>query len=306
MSHVDSTGAVHFGTSPDQTVSRVRVFHWILSLAWLGMAAASLWWGIEYYASPLVERPFMEDHELLKPSGLIGHGFGIVGSLFMIIGVAMYSTRKRVGSLARLGKLGRWLDVHIFLCTMGPLLVLLHTTFKFGGIVSISVWCMLAVVFSGVFGRYVYSRIPKSVDGQFLSPEVLDAYALRLDRKLQEVTALGTDEVQFVLSRAGLREPKGLGEALFLSARKDLTRRSRRDSIRRALDTMKVDPQVRPKAHELLDARVNMQIDYAIRRPMVRMFGYWHVFHLPLAVVMFLVMIFHIVVVAAFGYLWIF
>lgn len=284
----------------------MRVFHIALATLWLGMASISLWWGFEYYTAPLVERPFMEAHETLKPTGIIGHGFGIVGSLFMIVGVAMYSTRKRSKALARVGKLSRWLDVHIFLCTMGPLLVLLHTTFKFGGIVSISAWSMIAVVVSGVFGKYVYAHIPKSVDGQFLAPEVLRAYAARLDREFGALTGMGPEEIRFAMVRAGLREPHGFVEAIVLALRRDLFTRRRRAAVLSAVTQLGVANDVRVQSEELLERRINMEIDYAIRRPMTRLFGYWHVFHLPLAVVMFLILIFHVVVVAAFGYLWIF
>jgi hypothetical protein len=36
-----------------------------------------------------------------------------------------------------------------------------------------------------------------------------------------------------------------------------------------------------------------------------RLFGYWHVFHLPLALIMLIIMVFHIVVAFMFGYFWI-
>ena len=82
----------------------------------------------------------------------------------MLVGVILYSARKRVSWLGGAGGLGNWLQFHIFLCTLGPLLVLLHTTFRFGGIVSIAFWSMVLVVASGVFGRYVFARIPKASD----------------------------------------------------------------------------------------------------------------------------------------------
>lgn len=270
------------------------------------MAAASGLWGAEYYLTPLVDRPFADAHEALKPSGIVGHGLGIVGSAFMIIGVVMYSSRKRVSALSRLGRLGRWLDVHIFLCTMGPFLVLLHTSFKFGGVVSIAVWCMLSVVVSGVFGRYVYSRIPKSLDGQFLEPEVLRAHVARVDSMLCTATGLSAADVARVTAPVAVPETSGLLRALSVSLQNDLFWRRRIAAVFNSMQALNVDRRVIPQALALLEERVRIETQYAIRRPMTRMFGYWHVFHLPLAIVMFLVMIAHVAVVAAFGYLWIF
>jgi hypothetical protein len=46
--------------------------------------------GFSYYRISLEERVYHPDHSLLKPSGILGHGMGIVGSLLMIIGVVTY------------------------------------------------------------------------------------------------------------------------------------------------------------------------------------------------------------------------
>jgi len=48
----------------------------------------------EYYSTPLEERFFNQNHSALKPSGSWGHGFGIVGTLMMIVGVSVYLIRR--------------------------------------------------------------------------------------------------------------------------------------------------------------------------------------------------------------------
>ncbi|MDB4584160.1 hypothetical protein N9164_13480, partial [Draconibacterium sp.] len=110
-------------------------------------------YGANYYLTDFEQRFFHHQYEKLKPSGFIGHGAGMFGSLFMIIGVFGYMARKRFRSLSRLGFLKHWLEFHIFLCTLGPVLVLYHTAFKFGGLVAVSFWSMVAVVVSGIIGR---------------------------------------------------------------------------------------------------------------------------------------------------------
>jgi hypothetical protein len=62
-----------------------------------------------------------------------------------------------------------WLEFHIFLCSLGPVMILFHTAFKFGGIVSISFWSMIAVVVSGIIGRFIYIQIPRTIEGRELS-----------------------------------------------------------------------------------------------------------------------------------------
>ena len=157
-----------------------------LLLVWLGAVGAVLFGGLDYYMTPLQDRPFSDLYDLYKPSGDIGHGLGIVGSGFLILGVFSYSSRKRIGWLANAGKLSTWLTVHIFLCTLGPVLVLFHTRFKFGGIVSIAFWSMTAVALSGIFGRYLYGRVPKTIHGQFRSLESIRKQASDLITSVSE------------------------------------------------------------------------------------------------------------------------
>lgn len=122
--------------------------------------------GFTYYNTQVEERFFHPDHSTLKPSGTWGHGFGILGSFLMLSGVVLYIARKRMRVMSHLGKVKHWLEFHIFLCTLGPILVLFHTSFKFGGVVSISFWSMVAVFLSGIIGRFIYIRIPRTIEGR--------------------------------------------------------------------------------------------------------------------------------------------
>ena len=190
----------------------------------IGIAATVLLalYGFHYYTSQVEERYFQPHHLLLKPSGIVGHGIGILGSLMMIVGVAFYMIRKRGRRFHSIGILKYWLEFHIFLCTLGPVFILYHTAFKFGGIVSISFWCMVAVVLSGVIGRFIYLQIPHSISGQELSMKTVISRRIGLLRTMQKI------------------------------------------------------------------------------------FRYWHIIHLPFAIVMFVIMFVHIAVTIAFGSRWIF
>jgi hypothetical protein len=125
--------------------------------------------GWNYYLTPLDQRPFHADYNDMKPSGPYSHGLGIIGSVMIIVGVSLYSSRKRMRSLWNLGKLSHWLEFHIFLCLVGPTLVIYHTTFKAGGIAAITLWTMLSVVASGVIGRFLYTQIPRNMNGTELT-----------------------------------------------------------------------------------------------------------------------------------------
>ena len=49
---------------------------------------------------------------------------------------------------------------------------------------------------------------------------------------------------------------------------------------------------------------LNRRIDRLLT--MQKLFGYWHVAHLPFAIIMLIIMIIHVAVTITFGYRWIF
>ena len=168
--------------------------------------------GYSYYTTSLEERFYHPDHAALKPSGVLGHGLGIVGTLLILIGVFGYMIRKRNRSLQRVGVLKYWLEFHIFLCTLGPVMILFHTAFKFGGIVSVSFWSMVAVVASGVVGRFIYRQIPRTIQGRELSLQEIRDLKNQLNSDLKSHT---TDEAAFDFLKEKPHVKKSNKELLF-------------------------------------------------------------------------------------------
>ena len=156
----------------------------LLSVIYVGTGIVSIFlliYGSNYYLQPLLERPHHRLHDMLRPGGLGGHGLGIIGTVLMLL-MLLYLPRKYFRFMRKWGNIGLWLDIHIWLGITGPILVIYHTALKFGGIVSISFWSMVAVAASGVFGRYVYLQIPRHLSGEELTPEEIQAR----DRTLAE------------------------------------------------------------------------------------------------------------------------
>ena len=273
---------------------------------WLAIATVLVSRGIGYYALPLQERAYAVDHELLKPSGDIGLGYGFIGTAMMLVGVAGYSARRRMRWLQRLGKLKVWLGVHIFLCTMGPFLILLHTSLKFGGLVSIAFWSMTTVVASGVFGRYVYVRIPKTLNGQFLSLRAIEERQVAMLKLIGERSGLSEADVQRILAAAKRPAPRGFAAALSQSLWYDLTESRHSRAIQRMLAAKGVPPKARAAAARLFTDEVQLEHQVAVLEPFQRLFKYWHLFHMPLAIVMLAVVLVHVSVAVLLGYTWIF
>jgi cell division protein FtsB len=119
------------------------------------------------------ERPFHHDYQHFRPAGSMGLLFGVIGSAMMLI-LLLYSLRKRTRIFGRLFALRHWLDVHIWFGICGPLFILLHTSFRLGGLVAVSFWSMAIVAASGVFGRYLYTQIPHNKEGEEIEMDNLD------------------------------------------------------------------------------------------------------------------------------------
>ncbi|MDH5199074.1 MAG: hypothetical protein OEY20_17665 [Gemmatimonadota bacterium] len=278
----------------------------LLALVWLVIAAVTLLWGFDYYMLPLVDRTQSEMHEVMKPSGVVGLGYGIVGAVLMFLGVAPYSLRKRVRLFDQLGKLKHWLTYHIFLCTLGPYLVLLHTGFKVGGLVSIGFWAMMTILVSGLFGRYVYVRLPKAINGHFLSLQAIE----QKQRQVLEVIALRSGlaqaEIRAFERAARRRTVNVLPVALALSFWYDLTAGKHRKKIQGLLARKGVPPKTRAGVAQLFLEEVQLQQSIALRKPFLQIFKFWHLFHIPLSIVVLVVTVLHIGVAIALGYTWIF
>jgi hypothetical protein len=261
--------------------------------------------GYDYYRLPTDQRPHHPLHEQWKPSGIIGHGVGIIGSALMLI-LLTYSLRKRTRAMQRWGDIRWWLNYHIWMGITGPLLVLLHTTFKFGGIVSISFWSMVAVALSGVLGRYIYVQIPRAGSGEELSDAELADLDESLQKRLREQYAL-SDAVMLQLSAVGMpaqRQGWGTLWSVFVG---DLAMPFKLRSARRILAEKNLIPRHEiPSALKLVERRAKLHRRMALLSSARELLHHWHIIHRPFALVMLLIMTVHVVITVLFGYHWIF
>lgn len=265
--------------------------------------------GFSYYSLPIEERVFSSQHYYLKPSGLLGHGLGIIGSLMMIIGVLTYMIRKRFRIFFHWGYLKYWLEFHIFLCTVGPLFVLFHTAFKFGGIVAISFWSMVVVVLSGFVGRFIYVQIPRTIQGRELDIEELNNAEEELSARLLNEFKIGGELIKKINADSLHDRYKNLSllQSVSLFIKNFFTSKKTSNELKRILISY---PGVeKKKINEILKiarAKILLSRKIGMLRTMQKLFNYWHIFHLPFALSMFIIMIIHVVVTIAFGYKWIF
>jgi len=119
----------------------------------------------------------------IPPAGeLFGHSIGIIGFILMLSTETLYSLRKRSRTV-KWGRMSTWLQLHIFTGIVGPYMVLLHTSWKFNGLAGVTTLLTIIIVISGFFGRYIFTRIPRTMDGLEIEG-TLSQEALKQARRL--------------------------------------------------------------------------------------------------------------------------
>lgn len=116
--------------------------------------------GKDFYLSDLESRVEHSAYDSLRPGGLVGHGYGIVGTV-LILANLLYLARRRLARWS-LGSMASWLHLHVFTGLVGSLLILFHSAFQFRTpIAQITAISLGVVVATGIAGRYLYALTPR-------------------------------------------------------------------------------------------------------------------------------------------------
>jgi hypothetical protein len=291
--------------------------HFRVKAAWLVMLAlvAGIFaYGFDFYTLRMTERPLSPKYFQLRPSGTVGINLGIFGVLMFFV-IYLYPLRKKWGWLGRQGNSRHWLDFHVVLGATAPLVIALHSSFKFGGIAGMAFWIMTAVTLSGFIGRYLYSQIPRSLNAAELSmkeiQDMQDKLRWEVEQKHQNIGAdLGNlctlptaEDVAhasmiaalcwmiwldlkrpFQVSRLRLR---AAGFVAWFTSLFGLMP-TRKTSLEYAIHSARKQAALGKRVLFLSRAR--------------QVFGFWHVVHRPFSYSFALLAILHIVVVLGMGY----
>ncbi|NNJ09775.1 hypothetical protein EKD04_005500 [Chloroflexales bacterium ZM16-3] len=227
-------------------------------------------------------------------SGLFGHSLGVIGFLLMLSTETLYSLRKRARGRTY-GRMSTWLQWHIVTGIVGSYMVLLHTAWQFNGLAGVVTLLTVVVVGSGIVGRYLYTAIPRTVEGAELTlgdlEEQLAAGAARLEILARPRAAPGEQA-------ARLRLPPltaAPGGAIASVIVRPLISWRDRAALHRALDDLgSQDQATSDELRRLIGERHRLlrQIErLAIAR---RLLALWHTVHIPLGVALFILSFVHI------------
>jgi hypothetical protein len=277
---------------------RNAVFVWLWLLIFAGLS-------FEYYqlkrekpelisllkSKQLLNKDFNTSTDSGRP---IGFALGVAGMAVMLL-TNLYIFRKRFQFMQKWGSLKNWLNFHIFCGLVGPTFILFHSDFKVRGLVAISFWSMWVSFASGIVGRYFYTQLA-SMESDFI--ERADSFIRGLKRVAEKnKAALPEDELKgymnLALVTAGATQTlSNPVTALFSSMAGDIR--------------LMMSPPKSPAGTGELGSYALKGFAVNTRRAknlenFKKLMGYWHTFHMPFAVFMYLAAVFHIAAALILG-----
>ncbi len=247
-----------------------------------------------------------DDNGLTPVSG-IGYWLGIIGSVMMLI-LVLYPLAKRMRTLRAIGSVTFWFNTHMVLGVLGPVLVMWHANFRLGSVnCSVALITMLVVAISGVVGRYLHSKLNLGFYGHKAEAQEVVADADELRGFLGSDSEIADRMVAQLNAYAQLgTAPRGalIGLALlpFISWRGTMVRMQLLNHARQVIAvegkrrgrSQQVQRQQRAGVTEFVTRHVSAARKAAAFAVYERLFRLWHIFHLPLFIVLVIVAIIHV------------
>jgi hypothetical protein len=250
--------------------------------------------------------------EIFTPAEGVGYWLGIAGGAAMLL-LLLYSMRKRLRFMRRLGAIPKWFRLHMILGVTGPVLVLYHCNFKTGATNSnVALAAMSLVAGSGLIGRYIYRQIHNGMSGAHATVQELLENATALVSEIERDVGGAGGSIALELTRFGtvaLRPRKGVVAsfaALFTIPISANFARSRimtevRSTVRRNAPHASWSRAERRAHMNAARQHVRAYLGSIAKAAELsfyeRLFSLWHILHVPLFFLLLVTGIVHVVAV---------
>lgn len=244
----------------------------------------------------------------------LAYWMGVCGGVGMLL-LLSYPLRKHVRFMHRWGAAKGWFAAHMLLGVAGPLLILLHSNFEIGSLnAGVAFFSMVIVALSGVVGRFLFLRVHRSLNGEKLGLGQLRAQldaehtaAARL-RFAPRVVALCREFEQRALERRIVSGGEVIRAMFVLPWHRWRTQRASHAELRRRLvKVAHTEGWTRRRLRSRLQAACTLVDEYLMGAQRValfaawsRVFGWWHVAHVPFVYLLVISSIVHVIAVHAY------
>jgi hypothetical protein len=241
----------------------------------------------------------------------VGYWIGVAGGTAMLL-LFTYPLRKRWRAVRQFGSARFWFSLHMALGIAGPVLIIVHSTLRFGSInATVAFVSMALVAGSGVMGRFLYAQIHHGLYGRRASLAELRERAGLDSAKLRSKLAFAPaveQELNEFARRAEETRHHGLVHPLRFLALGLHAAAARRRCTREATEALRRVAARKQWTEEELTRRIERRRKLiaghlaAVQRvaqfaAFERLFSIWHVLHVPLVYMMVLSAIAHVIAV---------
>jgi hypothetical protein len=243
-----------------------------------------------------------------------GYVLGIIGTVLMLA-LIIYPLRKRYRFMEPFGSVKTMFQTHMIMGVLGPVCILFHANFGLGSLNSnVALFSMIVVASSGLVGRYMYKRIHYGLYGRRATLNDLRsgyenekgemAEALDFSPAISKHLLAFSDKV--LSSRQGFFSSFGSTFVMGFKTRFEYWQikrlMARELKFRGGHEDWDSSYQRRMKKEALCRTwtflgHVRKVAEFKFYE---RMFSLWHVFHLPLAIMLLFSGIFHVLAVHAY------
>jgi hypothetical protein len=254
----------------------------------------------------------IKKQELIEPGEGLGYKLGLAGGL-MMLALLFYPAFKRTRFFGSGTRAVFWFRWHMLLGIFGPLLVFYHSNFSMGAMNSnVALISMILVAGSGVIGRYFYNQVHSSMSNARLDVGSLLTESSRLLMGIEEDVGGSGSLVSKAMADFSVKAtPKNqaLAHSLFNTMTMPGHRRRARGRIlkevRKAVAANSLQRGWTAAEAKAYDKRARNHVDeflVAVSRAAQftlwgRLFGLWHVMHVPLFFLLLVSGVIHVIAV---------
>ena len=244
-----------------------------------------------------------------QAGGEFTYNSGLIGGIAMLV-ILLYAARKRMKILRKAGNMEVWYYFHLLGGVLGPLIIVFHTGFTIKSINSgVALFTMITIVLSGLFGRYIYTRIGYSLHRKLLAikesekqlMDTLHSYDSPLSEKIERRLS------NFALScltgpRSILKLPmrlvatRGAATACYVKVSSDLSAMVKMIAKRDGMSATEVKGRLNREKEQLrehINAVANIAHSHMFERVLVK----WRILHIPLLYILVITGLFHVLAV---------
>jgi len=244
-----------------------------------------------------------------QAGGDFTYNSGLVGGIAMAL-VLIYALRKRVRSMRKAGTMEFWYYYHLLGGVLGPLVIVFHSGFTIKSINSgVALFTMIAIVLSGLFGRYIYTRIGFSLHRKLLLVKELETQLLdmlhsydspvgeRIERRLSNFAlSCLTGPRSIIKLPMRLIAVRGSAAACYVKASAELAAMNKsvanRENLRGAGARDRLNAE-KEQLREYIGSVSNIALAHMFERILVK----WRILHIPLLYILVITSLFHVLAV---------